>query len=75
MDDPSAFEDETILVVGAGDAAIENALALASQNRVIMINRNDEFTRCKDGNLVAVLADIKEGKIDCRFGIKVERVE
>ena len=75
LDDPGAFEDETILVVGAGDAAIENALALASQNRVIMINRNDEFTRCKDGNLVAVLAAIKEGKIDCRFGTKVERVE
>jgi len=75
LDDPGALEDETILVVGAGDAAIENALALASQNRVIMINRNDEFTRCKDGNLVAVLAAIKEGKIDCRFGTKVERVE
>ncbi|MDF3031439.1 MAG: cyclic nucleotide-binding protein [Moraxellaceae bacterium] len=32
--DPDEFEGETIVVVGAGDAAIENALALAKQNRV-----------------------------------------
>ncbi len=75
LNDPDEFEDETILVVGAGDAAIENAIALAKKNHVIMINRNDEFTRCKDGNLAAVLAAIKDGKIDCRFGTKAERVE
>ncbi len=75
LNDPDEFEDETILVVGAGDAAIENAIALAKKNRVIMINRNEEFTRCKDGNLSAVLAAIKDGKVDCRFGTKVERVE
>jgi trigger factor len=34
LDDPKEYEDETIVVVGAGDAAIENALGLAEQNRV-----------------------------------------
>lgn len=75
LDDPAEFCDETIVVVGAGDAAIENALALAKQNRVIMINRNDEFTRCKDGNLAAVLDAITNGTLECRFGTRVERVE
>ena len=56
------------MIVGAGDAAIENALALAVQNRVVMINRNEEFARCKEGNLKAVLAAIESGQIDCRFG-------
>ncbi len=75
LNDPDEFEDETIIVVGAGDAAIENAIALAKKNRVIMINRNDEFARCKDGNLSAILAAIKDEKLECRFGTKVERVE
>ena len=35
LDDPKEFRDETILVVGAGDSAIENALALAEQNDVV----------------------------------------
>jgi len=75
LNDPAEFNNETIIVVGAGDAAIENALALAKHNRVIMVNRNDEFTRCKEGNLAAVLDAIKNSQIDCRFGTKVERVD
>ena len=68
LDDPDEYQDETIVVVGAGDAAIENALALAEKNTVILINRNEEFARCKEGNLSLVLAAIKEGRIQCRYG-------
>ncbi len=75
LNDPDEFDDETIIVVGAGDAAIENAIALSKKNHVIMVNRNDEFTRCKDGNLSAILAAVKDGKVECRYGTKVERVE
>lgn len=75
LNDPDEFEDETIIVVGAGDAAIENAMGLSKKNHVIMINRNDEFARCKDGNLATITAAIKDGKIDCKFGTKVGRVE
>jgi CRP-like cAMP-binding protein/thioredoxin reductase/Fe-S-cluster-containing hydrogenase component 2 len=75
LDDPKEYEDETIVVVGAGDAAIENALALAEQNRVILVNRNEEFTRCKEGNLTLVLSAIKEGRVECRFGTSAAKVE
>ena len=68
LDDPDEYNDETIVVVGAGDAAIENALALAERNRVILVNRNEEFARCKEGNLNLVLKAIREGRIDCRYG-------
>ena len=53
LDDPEEFRDETILVVGAGDSAIENALALAEQNDVWIVNRGKEFSRAKDANLAA----------------------
>jgi CRP-like cAMP-binding protein/thioredoxin reductase/Fe-S-cluster-containing hydrogenase component 2 len=78
LDDPDEYRGETILVVGAGDAAIENALALAGHNRVILVNRNEEFARCKEGNLSLVLAAIKEGRLECRYGtsaLKVEKTE
>ena len=68
LDDPDEYKDETIVVVGAGDAAIENALALAASNRVVLVNRNEEFARCKEGNLALVLAAIKENRIECRYG-------
>jgi CRP-like cAMP-binding protein/thioredoxin reductase/Fe-S-cluster-containing hydrogenase component 2 len=68
LDDPDEYSGETIVVVGAGDAAIENAIALAENNRVIMINRSDEFARAKQGNLDLVTAALKQGKIECFFG-------
>lgn len=75
LDDPKEYEEETIVVIGAGDAAIENAIALAEQNRVILINRNEEFARCKEGNLTAVIAAIKDGRIECRYGTSAAKVE
>lgn len=75
LDDPEEYSDETIVVVGAGDAAIENALGLAAQNRVILINRNEEFARCKQGNLDLVLAAIKDGRLECRYQTKALGVE
>lgn len=60
LDDPEDFKNETIVVVGAGDAAIENAIALAQYNTVYIVNRRSEFSRAKDGNLSAVLAAIND---------------
>ncbi len=45
---------------------------------MVLINRNEEFARCKEGNLALVLKAIKDGRIECRYGTsaaKVERVE
>jgi CRP-like cAMP-binding protein/thioredoxin reductase/Fe-S-cluster-containing hydrogenase component 2 len=75
LDDPDEYVDETIIIVGAGDAAIENAIALMKRNRVILVNRNDEFNRCKDGNLSLLNAAVKDGKMETRVGTSVNRVE
>lgn len=73
--DPEEFEGETIIVVGAGDAAIENALALSRQNRVILINKDEEFARCKEGNLSLILAAGKDGSVEIRYGARTTKVE
>ena len=67
LDDPEEYRDETIVVVGAGDAAIENAVALAKQNRVFIINRADEFVRVKEGNLNLILKSIDDGTLGCFY--------
>ncbi|HQW76907.1 MAG TPA: NAD(P)-binding domain-containing protein, partial [Dokdonella sp.] len=75
LDDPDAYEGETIAVVGAGDAAIENAIALARQNNVVIINRKDEFGRAKKGNESAILKAIDDGLIECYYNSAPEKVE
>ena len=75
LDDPEEYEDETIVVVGAGDAAIENAVALAQNgNNVTIINRRDEFSRAKQGNLDLILKSIEDGLLDCMYGTNPGKV-
>jgi Fe-S-cluster-containing hydrogenase component 2/CRP-like cAMP-binding protein/thioredoxin reductase len=77
LEDPDEFEDKTIIVIGAGDAAIENALGLANQNTVHIINRKNEFARAKEGNLNAVLAAInsKSNDFHCSYNTNVKSVQ
>lgn len=75
LDDPEDFADETIIVVGGGDAGVENALALAEYNRVFLFNREEEFTRCNEGNLSLLQAAIREGRIEQRLSTRVDHVE
>lgn len=75
LDDPDEFKGESIVVVGAGDAAIENVLALSRHNRVHIVNRRDEFARAKEGNLSAISAAISDGDVQCFYSTNVVRVE
>ena len=65
LDDPDEYNGEPIVVVGAGDAAIENAVALATNNKVYIVNRKDEFARAKEGNLNLILANINACLTTC----------
>jgi cGMP-dependent protein kinase 2 len=67
LDDPGEYVDEHIVVIGAGDAGIENALGLAAdpeqRNRVTIVNRKSEFATAKDANVKALLAAEGEGRV------------
>jgi CRP-like cAMP-binding protein/thioredoxin reductase/Pyruvate/2-oxoacid:ferredoxin oxidoreductase delta subunit len=76
LDDPQEYEDESIVVVGAGDAAIENAVALAQNgNSVTLVNRRGEFARAKQGNIDLVTKSIEDGLLECMFSTTPNRVE
>ena len=75
LDDPDEYSGETIVVIGAGDAAIENAIALAQNNQVVIVNRRDEFARAKQGNLDGILKAIEDGSIECYYNAGPEKVE
>ena len=55
LDDPGEYVDEHILVIGSGDAGIENAVGLAQDaaqgNIVTILNRTADFSRAKDANV------------------------
>ena len=77
LDDPSAYRDRAIVVVGSGDTAIENAIALAERNRVTLVVRGREFKpeKVTVANLSAVEAAIRSGMIECRYDAQTVRVE
>src|SRR5690606_2367067 len=72
---PAAHRGETVVVVGAGDAAIENAVALADRNQVYIVNRRDEFARAKEGNLALILDAIDSGKLQCCYSSSPASIE
>ena len=63
LDDPDEYSGEAIAVIGTGDAGLENALALAKNNDVSIINRVADFPRAKAGNIALIEAAIKSGDI------------
>jgi cGMP-dependent protein kinase 2 len=68
LDDPKEYIDEHIVVIGAGDAGIENAMGLAEdaaqQNVVTIVNRGSEFPTAKDANVKALLAARDAGRLN-----------
>jgi Fe-S-cluster-containing hydrogenase component 2/thioredoxin reductase/CRP-like cAMP-binding protein len=67
--------DETIVIVGGGDSAIENAIGLSENNRVVIINRGSDFKKAKHSNAVRIGAAIQSGKVRCHFNSRIIRIE
>jgi CRP-like cAMP-binding protein/thioredoxin reductase/Fe-S-cluster-containing hydrogenase component 2 len=80
LDDPDEYSAERIAVIGVGDAGLENALALAANNEIYLINTGDEFPRAKPANRSLILAAIgkeatEAGSINHIPNVKTEEVK
>jgi|CXWL01.1.fsa_nt_gi putative YpdA family bacillithiol system oxidoreductase len=73
--DPTIYENEDIVMVGAGDAAIEGVLALCEKNRVSVVNRSEEFFRLKEALDREINQRIAAGQVTAYHKAAVERVE
>ena len=63
LDDAAAHQSERIVVIGAGDSAIENALGLVENNTVYVANRGEEFVSAKSSNESALQSAIDAGSV------------
>ena len=75
LDDPQAYQNETIVVVGGGDSGVENALALTGRNQIIILNREEDFSNCKDSNLSQLTDARKRGALDWLLETKPQSIE
>jgi len=68
LDDPGEYVDEHIMVIGSGDAGIENALGLAADpvqnNTVAIMNRSAEFARAKQANVDLLMEAKSAGRVN-----------
>jgi CRP-like cAMP-binding protein/thioredoxin reductase/Fe-S-cluster-containing hydrogenase component 2 len=72
--DPAEHRDQDLLVVGAGDSALEIAIALADENRVGLIVRGPEITRANEVLIKEVLSRQATGQMTVYFSASVKQV-
>jgi len=75
LDDPDEYQGEEIIVIGTGDAGLENALALAVNNAVTVINRVADYPYAKPANAALIQAAIKKGDITAFVNSEPKAVE
>ncbi|MCK9421585.1 MAG: NAD(P)-binding domain-containing protein [Bacteroidales bacterium] len=73
--EPEGIQGKNIVVVGGGDSAIESALLLSEQNKVILSYRNEAFSRIKPKNLEKINAAKADGTVDVRFSTNLTAID
>jgi CRP-like cAMP-binding protein/thioredoxin reductase len=72
--DPDDYVDRSIVVVGAGDSALEIALALCERNQVYLVVRKAEIVRPKEALFRELLKRQNARQIEVLYSTVVRRV-
>ena len=78
LDDPAAYVEKTVVVVGAGDSASENAVALARpelRNRVYLVYDREGFGNARTANRNAIQRAIGEKRVTFFPNTTIARLE
>ena len=73
--EPELISGKEILVVGGGDSAIESALLLADENKVMVSYRKDVFSRIKPKNKSKIEEAIELAKLEVKFNSNVLAID
>ncbi|HYC60238.1 MAG TPA: cyclic nucleotide-binding domain-containing protein [Thermoanaerobaculia bacterium] len=72
--DPAEHSEQDILVVGAGDSALEIAIALSEENRVGLVVRGPEITRANEILTREILSRQASGRMTVYFNSTMREV-
>ena len=77
LDNPAAYTNQPLLVVGGGDSAVEAAIALARMpgNRVTLSYRRAEFFRVRRKNMEALDRARRKQDLDVAFNSNIKQIE
>ena len=73
--EPENIQNKNVIVVGGGDSAIEAALSLMDNNRVLLSYRSEAFARLKPKNKEKVEAAAREEKLKVLFKSNLTQIE
>ncbi|HMR42810.1 MAG TPA: NAD(P)-binding domain-containing protein [Saprospiraceae bacterium] len=73
--EPENIIDKNVIVVGGGDSAIEAALSLTGQNKVILSYRSEAFSRIKPKNREKLETAMAQGLLDVKTKTNLIKIE
>jgi thioredoxin reductase len=76
LDDPSQYQNQSVLIVGGGNSALEAALAISDEpgTRVSLSYRGEAFQKANPKNVIKVDDAAKSGKIQVLMKSSIQRI-